>query len=124
MREIKFRVWKPEEKRWVSFPERGLNSFEPIIDPVYTNGNYFIIQQYTGIKDKHGHEIYEGDYLKDSNEMLYEVLWLDTHASFELVEKQELPDDYPTPKFGFLWVSELSVVGNIFQNPELLEKHD
>jgi uncharacterized phage protein (TIGR01671 family) len=57
MREIKFRAWDKEDKVMVEFFPGDNLSDEYFCEP-------FIIMQYTGLKDKNGKEIYEGDIVK------------------------------------------------------------
>ena len=59
MREIKFRVWDRKEKNFIFF-----NAFYGLYsqcDEAYMNLNLCRIEQYTGLKDMNGNDIYEGD---------------------------------------------------------------
>ncbi len=60
MRELKYRVYIPENDKFVYF---GLNDFD-YSDRYLTNDKY-PIQQYTGMKDKYGKPIYEGDVIRE-----------------------------------------------------------
>lgn len=69
--------------------------------------------QYTGLKDKNGKEIYEGDILKGTfygfpiieHDYVFSVYWDERHKSFMT--------DYFEP-------TECEVIGNIYENPELI----
>lgn len=131
MREIKFRVWNKKTSFFIAHGKEDRITFSVLeygkyyaswgqyCNPYYSKDSDYVFQQFTGLKDGQDREICEGDILKDKNGMLFEVFCLDTHASFELAEKQELPDGYSAPKFCHPCVSEINIVGNIFENPKL-----
>lgn len=120
MREIKFRVWDKITKQWPSGfsinPDGVVEMFERdgstgrMVDP-----NNFMVMQYTGLKDKAGKEIYEGDILEvdDAVDFLtLEVYWHEPSASFGLTRGGYERD--------MASGNDCKITGNIYENPELL----
>lgn len=94
----------------------GINFYE--IDPN-------TICQCTGHKDKNSNLICENDIVKDKNGNLYKAFWRDNYYQFSwiCIKSNSLPvgakwDFYSIKSF------EIEVVGNVFDNPELLEVHE
>jgi hypothetical protein len=117
-RKFKFRAWCQTGKRLAysdDFTGEGVEHWDLSEFFEYLSSGD-IIQQFTGLGN-----IYEGDIVKDGEGFLYTVFWLDTTASFELAPVKELPDDYDEPIFNFPNYFQLEVVGNIFENSELLK---
>lgn len=121
-REIKFRAWESKEKRWAAhriMPVlKGLIERLTLKDCLPISGR-LIIEQYTGLKDRHGTEIYEGDIVLDyyDGEDAFIVEWDKDTASFILVGA----DHIASVSFdNFDADIDLEVIGNIHENPELL----
>lgn len=122
-REIKFRVWCKYH-----------NSFEPhnimigLTGEIYHEGKYapndYILIQFTGLKDKNGKEIWEGDianitytcmrfshWMRITDRGVME--WVNKSAQFSFLVKDSILDED-------MQDLEVEVIGNIYENPELL----
>lgn len=111
-REIKFRAWDDESKVFIDWDNFMNNQSGNWMMTAFKNDIYKF-QQFTGLKDKHGKEIFEGDILKisdrcDEQEVIFEDGFYCTNefAMFELCRDKN---------------RTFEVIGNIYENPELLE---
>lgn len=133
-REIKFRIWDKIRscyaKQITTYKLDRNNNINLIIyldktnkmqeikecDKIYTNE--FIIQQYTGLKDKNDKEIYEGDIVIFRNGN-YEVIY--NYDRFELKNFNEYIFENNQKLFIHYDLQDCIVIGNVYQNPKLLE---
>ena len=107
MRTFKFRVWNKVSK--------VLTQPHAVSDEIFSNPNLEIMQ-FTGLLDRNGKEIYEGDILKYYGE----VVWIAQSASFRVNPTRDNADISFTESF--LNIDDSEIAGNIFENPELLNK--
>lgn len=148
-REIKFRVWEPLNKNmhflnFALYENKGhVNHWVlPLNHQCCSDKNYTImnlnnveIMQYTGLKDKNGKEIYEGDILRCK---CLKKCKLDSYAEKVIQYKNSLIEWWESGcNLGYrlrdskgktmmikpthLRTMEVEVIGNIYENPELLE---
>lgn len=75
------------------------------------------VGQYTGLKDKNGKEIYEGDILKNKREENFKLYWNEEMCAFYLQNISWLSEDTPVE---FHRMENFEIIGNIFENKELL----
>ena len=120
MREIKFRAWhKADEKMYEVYGFAQNKWFLKGKQFPMPNGAV-VIMQYTGLKDKDGKEIYEGDLLTDYGEAppLY-VEYSEKHGAYCFVDKFDSSGTvYYTPLM--IYYEQMEVIGNIFEHPHLI----
>lgn len=120
MREIKFRAWDKINKDMFNVESINFQESRVYKDTVsYREFNNVDIMQYTGLKDKNGKEIYEGDILFESfGERYYKVVF--ENGSF----RAEFDGDFEEHSFDLIDVvaQGCKIVGNIYENPELMEE--
>ena len=120
MREIKFRAWDKENKVMINAIFVGLGKVYGMTKTFKPSKELedVILMQYTGLKDKNGKEIYEGDVVKGEWDVVEEIYVSDVqfYGGAFRVHKTGLPLEY-----GYMR-RECEVIGNIYENPELLDK--
>lgn len=126
-REIKFRVWDKELYQYNSPNVHHLEKNDDVLSIVLNldtqkicGDGRFVIQQYTGLKDKEGNDVYEGDILHMDMGIMYVVEWSDPHATFIFKTITNQEGMYMIPS-GIVKTRTI-VYGNIFENPELLNQ--
>jgi len=85
------------------------------------------LMQYTGLKDKNGVEIYEGDILQIIVDELGEHIVQHYEVAFEapsFVCKHTINPEYIGGTHPLREVEDFEVIGNIYENPELLKQHN
>lgn len=120
MREIKFRAWNECEKIMEYDIQDEYDGDLSCFGDYITN-EFWEVMQYTGLKDKNGIEIYEGDIVKTCEGNLYQVIWGDGFKflyEFNIRGYDEKTilglGDTSSRRWG------VEVIGNIYENSELL----
>lgn len=132
MREIKFRAWDGERLRKVNTIGWVDEGVDFVTTPRYSGpAEDFRLMQYTGSKDKNDVEIYERDIVKRTH--LFNGGYGETHTGEVVYDKEcaryviSRPKKHIEPKTEDLRntlsdKSTYEVIGNIYENPELLER--
>ena len=123
MRELKFRVFNPAVKAWKYFSLSNIT----VPDRLLSQRSY-PVQQFTGVKDKVGREIYEGDIVKVSNENppendaeLCVVEWKTPAWAYRIVTNRNKVCAI-FDNLGFSGKDDLArIIGNTLENPEYLK---
>lgn len=123
----KFRAWLKEEKRMTDVNEMTFIDGEVyLISDVTDFYAYeeFKLMQSTGLRDKNGMEIYEGDIVKfsdcDDDVYITPVVWGENYACFGVSFSGKYPVSFDYLEEFYTELKEIEVVGNIWENPELL----
>lgn len=132
MREIKFRVFDKYRDRYIVKNGIGIGS----LNLPNNWENFFILEQYTGVKGVNGKEIYEGDILStpwkhmrtnNTKHYNYPVVYtggnplcstLDPHFTFEWWDKLDRANEYRKIPL----MKHCEVIGNIYENKELISE--
>lgn len=143
MREIKFRAWDKKEKKMqrvdrIYFYSTHLEVYtSESLEQPYKNTS-IVFMQYTGLKDKNGTEIFEGDLIR-AGQMIYQIAWYGMDGRLmpfttEPINSNQYMASSGVPIRNWNWLDggegiyyhdikksvNIEVIGSIYENPELI----
>lgn len=128
----KFRAWDKENDRMIypstegvcfELDDDGINILDVSGD--YPEDHTFpaidsLLMQSTGLKDKNSVEVFQGDIVRCTRGCPHEVVWLQEYAGMYI---GGMPAWYLSGlSEGYAWTGDEEIIGNIYENPELLEQ--
>ena len=127
----KYRAWDSAKKEMFkdtfAITESGqvvvVEQEDVVCPPDYVFVDYLVIMQSTGLRDKNGKEIFEGDILacKTDDEVInLNVFWDEEHALF-MFESKKYNEQEPLAELVENNTYPFEIIGNIYENRELLE---
>ena len=124
-RVIKFRAWIRDEGsgefKMISGDTLAFEEYRPLVDHLEDVEGYKYLMQFTGLHDKNGNEIYEGDIILEG--ITRKIIVWENGAFHVRVPNYEPGRDLPTRPLCFDMLSpdgiRFEIIGNIYQNPEL-----
>lgn len=113
-----FRVWHIQGKFWTTHPfldfsSHNIGEKHPYVE---LTSDDCIIQQFTGLQDSKGKDIYEGDIIQTNNKYNDIVTVSFSHGCYCIITDEEKEDNILLNTGN----NKFEVIGNIFENPELL----
>lgn len=112
MRDIKFRAWDTTCKEMFPNVHNHINDKEWAFGSMLKDDRWSIMQ-YTGLKDKNGTEVYEGDIVKTDSGANQKVCYREDMARFVLRFNEGASTDL---------TKDCEIIGNIYQHPELIQQ--
>ena len=119
-----FRYWDGQDR--VLRPVRSMNFNDDGEIIMYLDGEEWslgpdlVLMQSTGLKDRNGVQVYQGDIINCTRGCPHEVIWLEEYGGTFF---GGMPAWYLSGlREGYAWTGEEEVIGNIYENPELMEE--
>ncbi|MCK8617974.1 YopX family protein [Fructobacillus sp. M158] len=126
MREIKFRAWDKLEEQYANTEKLAISADcgdAAKITDIYEIDDWTVeydLEQFTGLHDKNGKEIYEGDIVSCSEGCPHKIIWVEGLGGTFI---GGMPGWYLSGlNEGYAWTEEEEVIGNIHENKELLDE--
>lgn len=116
--EIKYRLFDRDKNI------TQIYTLQELIAKTYRRAKFEFRGRYTGLKDKNGVEIYEGDIVENTTQTVYlgdkyEVVWNKNYAGYQLMSNGFTSNIPLIQNF-----MSYKVIGNIYENPELIQQQD
>jgi uncharacterized phage protein (TIGR01671 family) len=135
MREIKFRAWHKKHLIMAEWPLNELDvmetDFQFVVDGERFASDYSLIDaisydgievmQYTGLEDKNGKEIYEGDLVLVRDVRICEIVFHEQAGCWDLELRNALSSLSIGPVAPASWKYHVEIIGNIHENRDLIK---